>query len=98
MGLKITSAVWNEPHHLYRLFAADGTLLYVGVARDVPDRLRHHAREKEWWPEVVRWTSDRYLNRRFALAAEPGVIQRERPRYNAQYGPVPNRRFEVTSP
>lgn len=38
---------------LYRLRAADGTLLYVGCTADLPKRLRRHRSDKPWWPEVA---------------------------------------------
>lgn len=93
MGLAINSPLWRAPHDLYRLFDASGNLLYIGIAADVADRFRHHAREKEWWSEVASHTLERHVNRRVALAVESAAIAREQPRYNVQYGPQSSRTF-----
>ncbi len=46
-------------HYVYRLWAADGTCLYVGCVGErrpgrVTERLRAHRNQKPWWPEVTR--------------------------------------------
>lgn len=93
MGLRLDSPLWRLPHSLYRLFAVDGTLLYIGITADLPARLRQHAGDKDWWHEVARHTATPCADRRAALAAESMSINRERPLYNTQYGPRPQRRF-----
>ena len=45
-------------HYVYRLWAADGTCLYVGLvgqreAGRISDRFWMHKRDKPWWPEVA---------------------------------------------
>jgi hypothetical protein len=45
--------------YVYRLWAANGTCLYVGCAgergpRRVGSRLSDHRRTKSWWPQVAR--------------------------------------------
>lgn len=71
---------------LYRLYAGDGALLYVGVTKDPPGRWRHHRSQKPWWPEVcdkrLTWCHDE----REALIAEREAIRTERPRYNRSAG------------
>lgn len=72
----------DEPTILYRLFAADDTLLYVGVTSDCDKRLAQHAESKRWWPDVARATTEEYANRRLAFDAEHAVIRSELPLYN----------------
>jgi hypothetical protein len=51
---------YQPGYFVYRCWAADETCLYVGKAGSkrgpvpVTERLRRHAREKSWWPEVAR--------------------------------------------
>ncbi len=67
---------------LYRLFSADGRLLYVGVAFDPEARWVEHRNCKTWWPEVahkqVEWLDSRSL----ALEAESIAIATEHPVHN----------------
>jgi predicted GIY-YIG superfamily endonuclease len=67
---------------LYRLYAEDGELLYVGITEHPERRLRHHALKKEWWPEVARQEVRSYQTRADAARAEHAAITRENPRYN----------------
>src|SRR5580692_4982675 len=72
------------PTALYRLYADDGALLYVGVADDLRDRLLTHEREKPWWPAVVRKTASWYDTRKDAELAEAAVIADEHPVHNVR--------------
>jgi predicted GIY-YIG superfamily endonuclease len=67
---------------LYRLYAADGTLLYVGAAYDPEKRWTEHAVEKSWWPEVATKSVEWFETRDAALAAESTAIATEEPFYN----------------
>lgn len=67
---------------IYRFYAADGALLYVGVTADLPSRMRQHAREKPWWPQVARVESDLCGSEADALVKEGTAIVAEKPRYN----------------
>lgn len=40
-------------HCVYRLFSADGTLLYIGSTGNLWYRIGQHAAERPWWPEVA---------------------------------------------
>lgn len=88
----------NGPHSIYRIFAADGTLLYIGCAYDIEHRIYMH-----------RWTStmvDAHLIQRHydhhtsvaigtlvqARAAEREAILTERPILNRQHNPTRWRR------
>jgi excinuclease UvrABC nuclease subunit len=70
------------PTALYRFFAKDDRLLYVGVTDDLKSRLAAHATQKSWWGEVSRTTVEWFPGRLEALDAEIAAIQSERPAYN----------------
>jgi predicted GIY-YIG superfamily endonuclease len=69
---------------LYRLYGADGTLLYVGITFDPKTRFWQHGDRKEWWWEVARNTVTWYRSRYDALRAETAAIKTERPLYNTR--------------
>lgn len=70
------------PTLLYRIYGADGTLLYVGVTCDWEERVRRHASTQPWWDEVEYVDFEPRQPRRLALAAERRAIAEERPLYN----------------
>lgn len=69
---------------LYRYFACDETLLYIGIAYDPDARAKQHAATKSWWANVdhsrtlVVWFDDRES----AASAELAAIRNERPLHN----------------
>lgn len=67
------------PHIVYRAYAADGTLLYVGCSVDVAARLRQHGRRSLWHPLAVRVEQTRYSNYFTGRAAEAEAIRAESP-------------------
>ena len=69
---------------LYRLFDAEGDLLYVGISGYPTLRLQQHAGDKPWWNEVASHTIEWLTDRPTAEAAEVAAIRAEKPRYNAQ--------------
>jgi hypothetical protein len=78
---------------LYRFYDADDRLLYVGISERGPERWRAHRKDKPWWTEVVRTTTEHYDNRAAALEAERAAIIAEQPAYNV----VHNRGCVATS-
>lgn len=72
----------DDPTALYRLYDADGALLYVGIAYNTKARMEQHAREQGWWAEVSRRTVRLYASRNEAAEAEEAAIESERPRHN----------------
>ena len=70
-------------YHLYRMYASDGTLLYIGKTEHLRERLQSHYLSKPWIYEVA-WidTEDEHLDEIAASAAEQKAIQREHPKYN----------------
>ena len=73
-----------RPTALYRLYDADGALLYIGFSTDPTRRWKEHRKEMLWWPEVARkdveWlpVSDEPEVRHTEVSA----IRTENPRYN----------------
>lgn len=58
---------------VYRLFAADGALLYIGSAFDPEERCKAHA-GTPWWSTVTRRTEEWHPTRGRAYSAEMGAI------------------------
>lgn len=73
------------PYEVYRFFAADGSVLYIGQTSDFLNRLRTHFLCSPWWPEVDRWTREPFDSLGEALDAEIAAIRAEHPRYNRQH-------------
>lgn len=73
----------GEPHVVYRLFAADGRLLYVGLAaaRNLGARLREH-RRKDWWTDVARAATSWHANFEEARLVEALAIRDDEPVHN----------------
>lgn len=69
---------------VYRFFADDDALLYVGCSTAFDLRVRGHMTASEWWPEVARATWVEYDDAAEAFAAECLAIETEQPRYNKQ--------------
>jgi predicted GIY-YIG superfamily endonuclease len=67
---------------LYRYFAADGHLLYVGVSNRPLARLEQHKRTHDWTVEVCRITIEWLADRASAIRAEQEAIQDESPEHN----------------
>ncbi|MFB8402146.1 hypothetical protein [Streptomyces sp. NPDC055912] len=66
---------------VYRLFAGDGALLYVGSAYDPEERCMRH-RDAAWWLSVVRRTEEWHPTRVHAYHAEMAAITGEAPVHN----------------
>jgi predicted GIY-YIG superfamily endonuclease len=75
----------SERTALYRLYAEDDALLYVGITEHLGTRWHNHARKKPWWPDVQRQTVEWYPTREEAAEAEIKAIQTEYPRHNVTY-------------
>lgn len=66
---------------LYRLFAADGALLYVGIAGNPGRRFEQHAQHKPWWSTVDRVHREHHPTRQAAELAERTAISNEHPQH-----------------
>ena len=82
------------PTSLYRHFAADGTLLYVGISLSWPARTKAHAHNSRWFERVARVEIEHFATREAALIAEREAIKREKPRFNI----VHNREAKEAAP
>lgn len=91
MSQNTPKAVRQSPSttYVYRFFRGDGTLLYVGVTKNLNSRFSVH-QNKPWWPQASHSTVDAHGNRALALAAEAMAILEENPLYNIQR-PTPAR-------
>ncbi|MEW2402165.1 GntR family transcriptional regulator [Streptomyces sp. NPDC046862] len=67
---------------LYRFYAADGKLLYVGITQDLETRWKSHQRDKIWWIDVARKEYVILKNRSAADQVERTAIRTEHPRYD----------------
>lgn len=72
----------ERPYAVYRLYGADGVLLYVGIAWNLPQRMEDHAANKWWWWMVARRTMIWYPSELEARAAEAIAIDIENPLHN----------------
>lgn len=79
-----------RPRALYRIFNADGQLLYVGISVDVGHRLACHSR-RGWWTEVATITVQHFATERQALEAERDAILNEHPLHNLRSVPTGGR-------
>lgn len=68
---------------LYRLFAADGELLYLGITHDPKERCAYHSHTKTWWHLVTRRVVEWYGSREEAVDAEKTATAAERPRFDS---------------
>lgn len=85
--------VWR----LYRVWRADGVLLYVGVTgREPLARLIEHLYEQQWAHEVARWEVDPQPHRSEVevLAAEEAAIRAEKPIRNWIHNEGPHRQWQ----
>lgn len=70
---------------LYRHFAKDGALLYVGISLSWPKRTKSHARGSQWFDQVERVEIERFPTREAAIEAERNAIKAEKPKYNIMH-------------
>lgn len=79
---------------LYRHFANNGALLYVGISLSWPARTKAHAQKSNWFEQVAKVEIEQFSSREAALEAEREAIKRERPKFNI----VHNRQAQVSPP
>lgn len=77
----------SEETQLYRHFAADGELLYIGISLSTIARLAQHAEHSHWFKRISRVEIQAYPNRRAAMEAEKDAISREQPTFNIKRPP-----------
>lgn len=72
----------NERTALYRHFAADDRLLYVGISFSAVSRLSQHNTQAHWSGHIARMTVEWFDTRAAALDAETNAIFNEKPLHN----------------
>ena len=95
----------NYPHSVYRCYAADGSLLYVGCAADMALRMFHHLHRCNAWKQpngtlrrhMAHWDAVEYRTKAEARAAERVAIANERPLLNKQHNPTRFQRIKGSS-
>jgi len=85
----------NGQTALYRLFDAEGVLLYIGITRHPGVRWKQHQDDKSWWPLVAEKRIEWWDTRLSAGQAEQRAIQEESPLHNSQREP---RRIAMITP
>lgn len=70
---------------LYRFFAGDGKLLYIGITLDVETRWQKHAAEAQWWHLQARSELEWFDSRGAAELAERAAVKAEKPLFNFVY-------------
>ena len=78
----------EQPHALYRFYDRTDVLLYVGITADLPTRLRHHGKHKNWSHQVSYVRVEQMPGRRAALDAEREAIKNEKPLFNDQHNDI----------
>jgi hypothetical protein len=81
-------------YSLYRHFAADGTLLYVGISVCPISRTYLHRGNSLWFAEVATITIERFASRAEAMEAERQALNRENPKYNIRRASLGRQPFE----
>lgn len=67
---------------LYRMFDAEGRLLYVGSTINLTQRFSEHHYDKPWWSTVAVIRLEHLPTRPELLAAEEAAIVAEKPLHN----------------
>jgi len=70
---------------LYRFLNSSGTLLYVGITMNPPQRFKAHQSGKDWWSEVSDIKIETFDTRELLAQAEKETIVKEKPLYNFIY-------------
>ncbi len=73
----------SERTALYRCFAADGVLLYVGISLREWERVMAHS-SRDWFRDVRRIELEHFDSRSGARSAELNAIRTENPRFNIE--------------
>jgi excinuclease UvrABC nuclease subunit len=83
-----TRDFWRRRPVMYRVFDADGRLIYVGQSINLPARVSEHRSQSWWWkPLAARLRIQVFPTVDAAKAAEKVAIQEEDPVFNSMgYG------------
>lgn len=81
----LTKRVEHLEHTVYRCFAADDELLYIGCTINLGHRMSVHRsdpRSSPWLSRVTRIDAEVYPNRLAGRTAERDAIAAEHPKFN----------------
>ena len=70
---------------LYRHFAEDGELLYIGISVSFLSRLGQHEKHSPWFDRIYSVTVEHFDTREEALKAERDAIKSESPTHNKHH-------------
>ena len=88
----------NDGTQMYRLYNADGTLLYVGISWSALSRITQHKTDKPWWTTVTRVDITTIPGDRAAAeAAERHAIHTEQPLHNIVHNRTRTERPAMTA-
>lgn len=73
-----------RPAAVYRMYDAEGDLLYVGCSVQWPTRLEQHIGDKHWFEIVAVVQVEHFDDWGDALSAEATALAEESPRYNVK--------------
>jgi hypothetical protein len=73
---------------LYRLYADNGELLYVGLSMYPPARFKRHEAERPWWSAVASIRLEPFSDPVAAAEAEREAIRLEFPLHNVNGSPT----------
>ena len=79
---------------LYRQFADDKSLLYVGISLNAQNRLSQHYKSSAWFTEVTDVKIEWFDTREKALKAEVDAIHAEKPKCNIHHNLQAERELE----
>src|ERR1044072_8991374 len=79
----------GSPHYVYRLFASDDALLYVGCSVNPTARLATQYSDQPWGDLLADQPVEGPYDRAHALRRETAAIASERPRFNVRHNPTP---------
>lgn len=68
-------------YSVYRYIDAHGTLLYIGMSGEFPQRNLAHKHSKEWFSSADKVMIEHFATRKEALAAEAKYIASEKPQF-----------------
>lgn len=74
------------PNFVYRAYAEDGRLLYVGITVNIKRRMAAHKQSSEWFGEWSRMAIEMVPGRGSALLIESNAIAQEIPAFNKHPG------------
>lgn len=85
----------NQPHAVYRMYASNGELLYIGCSADAPARVRSHmGYGRPWVYQVARIELEWHPDLVTAREAEGPAIANEKPHHNIDGTPRGQGKFK----